>query len=144
MNIKPPLVNIKNKSFKYINNEFIYPIIMKIPDKGNYVKKQYFSAPYYQYDSDRGKIPTDIFNVYISYDTLEKADNMANAINNYYKVECETIKELRVDMEHYSANMNTPFVIISNYDEDEDLYELSYYCNINNKNDWLKANNISE
>uniref|UniRef100_A0A6C0M214 Uncharacterized protein n=1 Tax=viral metagenome TaxID=1070528 RepID=A0A6C0M214_9ZZZZ len=122
---RPPLIHIRNKKFRMLNCQYIYPIVYNSepflnPDNSFQLGKiNFLSAPYYQ--------ENDIFNVYVSYMSERKTTNIINTINSYYDIKCTAIKMLRIDMEYYSKLMNIPLVVIRNYNKDTDFYELSYF-----------------
>lgn len=128
---RPPLIQIRKKKFKYIDSKYIYPIIcnsdetriIKPDNSSELAKVVFFSAPYFH--------EKEVYNVYVGFNNLSKANIMSSNINSYYNIKCEAIQMLRTDMEYYSHIMKTPLVIINNYDSVSDTYELSYFTNIN-------------
>jgi hypothetical protein len=134
---RPPLIQIKHKNFKYINVKHVYPIVIRDKHFNTYSRINFFSAPYYN--------DTDVFNVYISYHTFDAASITAANIASYYDINCEPIKQLRDDMEFYAASMKTPLVIISNYDNKNYIYDLSYFCGENKEgNLWFNTNDYAD
>ena len=121
---RPPLVQIKNKKFRYLKCKYVYPLIHKSDSNldfdliSNLNKIRFFTAPYFQ--------NPDTYNVHVTYMSKLKAEQMKELIYSYYGIQCESIRVLREDMEHLSSIKNIPLVIVRSYNTYTDTFELSY------------------
>lgn len=122
---RPPLIQIKKKTFRFIDGKKIYPIMIKDAVNKTFNSVNLFSAPYYGKD--------EVYNVYVAFETYNQANIMAENIGKYYNISCEPIEQLRKDMEYYSVITKTPLVVITGYLVLEDTYELYYYSHNNDK-----------
>lgn len=128
---RPPLVQIKQKRFRYLTCKYVYPLVRNKLDPNNsseLSRVPFLTAPYYHDD--------DTYNVYLTYMSEKKAVQMIDSIKSYYNINCDYIKMLREDMEHLSNVINIPLVIIRSYNPESNVYELSYFKKL--KNNLLK------
>lgn len=124
---RPPLIQIKQRKFHMLTCKYVYPIVYTKNDKpllnldnsSELSRVNFLTAPYYH--------DNDTYNVYVSYMSQKKANQMVDQIKTYYDIDCDAIQMLRTDMEYFSSIMNVPLVVIRNYKENDALYELSYY-----------------
>lgn len=121
---RPPLIQIKQKKFHMLTCKYVYPIIYTKNEKTEINSSElsrinFLTAPYYH--------ENDTYNVYVSYMSHKKGKQMVDAIKSYYDIECDVIQMLRTDMEYFSSVMKVPLVVIRNYKQNDEMYELSYY-----------------